>query len=379
MPGSVYFKALMRSSILQPMQGLSKITITQFKNYDVDTFRFTERVVGICGLNGKGKTNLLDAVYYCCFTKSYFTKTDAHNTQFGKEGFRLDGIASFGKDNDYRIVCIYRGIGKKEFYLNDVAYNKFSEHIGKFPAVMIAPDDVELVTGSSEERRRYMDTVLSQTDAAYLQQLIQYNKVLQQRNSLLKRFADHGKTDWSLLEVLDDQLVQPGNYIHAKRKLFTEQLIPLVQNFYHQISNNNETVTLQYESQLNSTLFPDLLNQVREKDFYLQRSNGGTHKDELEIQLNGKVFKNIASQGQRKSLLFAMKLAEFEIIRLNKGFAPVLLLDDVFEKLDSQRMQHLLNWVCCQNQGQVFITDTHEERLKEAFENLNIAYQLIKL
>jgi DNA replication and repair protein RecF len=152
-----------------------------------------------------------------------------------------------------------------------------------------------------------------------------------------------------------------------------------VQNFYHQISNNKETVTLQYESQLNITQFQDLLNQVREKDFYLQRSNGGIHKDELEIQLNGKPFKNIASQGQRKSLLFAMKLAEFEIIRMNKGFAPVLLLDDVFEKLDNQRMQHLLNWVCCQNQGQVFITDTHEERLKEALEKLEVSYQLILL
>ena len=356
------------------MQGLTKITITQFKNYDIETFSFTERVVGICGLNGKGKTNLLDAIYYCCFTKSYFAKTDALNTQFGKDGFRLEGLI-----NNDKIICIYRGTGKKEFYLNDVEYNKFSEHIGKFPAVMIAPDDVELITGASEERRRYMDTVLSQIDAGYLQQLIQYNKVLQQRNSLLKRFAEQGKTDWSLLEVMDDQLVQPGNYIHAKRKLFTEQLIPLVQNFYQQIANNNEVVTLQYESQLNTTGFNDLLNQVREKDLYLQRSNGGIHKDDLLIQLNGQVFKNIASQGQRKSLLFALKLAEFEIIRSDKGFAPILLLDDVFEKLDDIRMQHLLHWVCCENKGQVFITDTHKERLAAAFAALKISSQIIEL
>ncbi len=356
------------------MQGLSKITITQFKNYDIETFSFTERVIGICGLNGKGKTNLLDAIYYCCFTKSYFAKTDALNAQFGKDGFRLEGLI-----NKDKIICIYRGTGKKEFYLNDVEYNKFSEHIGKFPAVMIAPDDVVLITGTSEERRRYMDTVLSQVDAGYLQQLIQYNKVLQQRNSLLKRFADQGKTDWSLLEVIDEQLIQPGKYIHAKRKTFTEQLIPLVQNFYRQIANNNETVTLQYDSQLNNTSFTDLLNQVREKDFYLQRSNGGIHKDDLLMQLNGQVFKNIASQGQRKSLLFALKLAEFEIIRSDKGFAPILLLDDVFEKLDDTRMQHLLHWVCCENKGQVFITDTHKERLAEAFVALKISYQIIEL
>jgi len=356
------------------MQGLSKITITQFKNYDVETFSFTERVVGICGLNGKGKTNLLDAIYYLCFTKSYFIKTDALNVKFGKDGFRLEGLI-----NNDKIICIYRGTGKKEFYLNDVEYNKFSEHIGKFPAVMIAPDDVELITGASEERRRYMDTVLSQVDAGYLQQLILYNKVLQQRNSLLKRFAEQGKTDWPLLEVIDEQLVQPGNYIHAKRKSFTDQLIPLVQNFYRQIANNNEIVTLQYESQLNSAGFYELLNQVREKDFYLQRSNGGIHKDDLLLQLNGQVFKNIASQGQRKSLLFALKLAEFEVIRSNKGFAPILLLDDVFEKLDDSRMQHLLQWVCCENKGQVFITDTHKERLEEAFTSLKIPFQVIKL
>jgi DNA replication and repair protein RecF len=356
------------------MQGLSKIIITQFKNYDVETFSFSERVIGICGLNGKGKTNLLDAIYYCCFTKSYFAKTDALNAQFGKDGFRLEGLI-----NQDKIICIYRGTGKKEFYLNDVEYNKFSEHIGRFPAVMIAPDDVQLITGASEERRRYIDTVLSQTDSSYLQQLILYNKVLQQRNSLLKRFAEQGKTDWALLEVLDEQLVQPGNEIYSKRKLFTEQLIPLVQKFYQQIANNNEVVTLQYESQLNNTSFNDLLNQVREKDFYLQRSNGGIHKDDLLIQLNGQVFKNIASQGQRKSLLFALKLAEFEIIRSIKGFEPILLLDDVFEKLDDTRMQQLLQWVCCENKGQVFITDPHKERLTAAFAALKISSQIIEL
>jgi len=356
------------------MPGLSKITITQFKNYDIDTFSFTERVIGICGSNGRGKTNLLDAIYYLCFTKSYFTKTDAMNVQFSKDGFRLEGQM----DND-RIVCIHRGTGKKEFYLNDVEYTKFSEHIGRFPAVMVAPDDVELITGGSEERRRYVDTVLSQVDSAYLQQLILYNKVLQQRNSLLKRFADTGNTDWPLLEVVDEQLIQPGNYIYQKRKEFTATLIPLVQQFYKQIANNDEQVTLQYESQLNDNDFNALLNQCRQKDFILQRSNGGIHKDDISIQLNGQVFKSTASQGQRKSLLFSLKLAEFEILKLNKGFAPLLLLDDVFEKLDDNRMQQLLGWVCKQNDGQVFITDTHKERLEAAFTNLATPYQVIGL
>lgn len=355
---------------------LTKITITQFKNYGFAAFPFTERVVGICGLNGMGKTNLLDAIYYLCFTKSYFSKTDGFNIQFDKEGFRLEGTVV--PDNN-QIICIYRGTAKKEFSINGIPYIKYSAHIGKYPCVMIAPDDIELITGGSEDRRRFIDTLLSQVDAEYLRQLIIYTKVLQQRNSLLKRFAEQGKTDWSLLEVLDEQLMSPGRYIHSLRNRITEQMIPLVQRFYKQIANNEELVTLQYESQLNSADFISVLNQFREKDFILQRTNGGIHKDDIAIQLNGQVFKNTASQGQRKSLLFALKLAEFELLKLNKGFAPLLLLDDVFEKLDDQRMQNLLHWVCNENDGQVFITDTHKERLESAFISLNTAYQVIEL
>lgn len=360
------------------MLNLSKIDITQFKNYAFSSFTFKERIVGICGLNGKGKTNLLDAIYYCCFTKSYFSKTDGLNIQFDKDGFRLQ--ANFEKLQEVqKLVCVHRGVGKKELLLNDVPYEKMSQHIGNFPAVMIAPDDIELITGGSEERRRFVDTVISQMDAEYLLQLIQYNKVLQQRNSLLKRFAEQGKTDWSLLEVLDEQLIKPGNYIYNQRKNFTAALIPLVQNFYNQIADNAETVTLQYESQLNNSDFNSVLNQYRQKDFILQRSNGGIHKDDISLQLNTQSFKNTASQGQRKSLLFALKLAEFELLKANKGFAPLLFLDDVFEKLDDNRMQQLLHWVCNQNEGQVFITDTHKDRLEMAFIALKTTYQIIEL
>jgi DNA replication and repair protein RecF len=380
------------------MLSFTKINITQFKNYGFSSFDFSERVVGICGLNGKGKTNLLDAIYYLCFTKSYFTKTDGHNSKFDTDGFRLEGMApappivperdgniedisekKCSSDLHTKIVCIFRGVGKKEVLLNDVAYIKFSEHIGKFPCVMIAPDDIELITGGSEERRRFIDTVLSQIDQEYLQNLITYTKVLQQRNSLLKKFADSGKVDTTLLEVLDEQLLQPGNFIYLKRKEFALLLIPLVQQFYHQIANNGEIVNLLYESQLNSNDFMTVLNNCRQKDYILQRSNGGIHKDDLSIELNSQPFKTTASQGQRKSLLFALKLAEFELLKLNKGFAPVLLLDDVFEKLDDMRMQNLLHWVCNENEGQVFITDTHRQRLEDAFMDLQTAYQIIEL
>ncbi len=360
------------------MLQLSKISLTLFKNYDFNAFDFTSRVIGICGLNGKGKTNLLDAIYYCCFTKSYFTGTDQLNISFGKEGFRLEALFE-NAAGAQKVVCINRGTAKKEFFLNEVPYEKLSKHIGLLPTVMIAPDDIEIITGGSEGRRKLIDTILCQLDANYLQQLMIYNKVLLQRNSLLKQFAEKGSTDEALLQILDLQLTGPGNYVFEKRKQFTLELVPLVQDFYKQIAENDEIVRIVYESKLLQNSFEELLTKNRERDGYLQRTNAGPHKDDLSFELNGQPFKSIASQGQRKSLLFAVKLAEFEIIKSNKGFAPLLLLDDVFEKLDESRMKNLLHWVCNENQGQVFITDTHKERLKVAFAQLNVAGQIIEL
>ncbi len=210
-------------------------------------------MVGICGLNGKGKTNLLDAIYYCCFTKSYFSIADGFNINFDKDGFRLE--AFFAKQGqDQKVICINRAVNKKEFSLNGIPYEKFSKHIGLLPAVMIAPDDIELITGKSENRRRYIDTVLSQVDAGYLQELIIYNKVLQQRNSLLKKMDEDKEGSRTVLEILDEQLIAPGNTIHGKRTEFLQQLLPLVQRFYHMIADNAENISLSYLSQLNDGL-----------------------------------------------------------------------------------------------------------------------------
>lgn len=346
----------------------------------METFHFNERIIGICGLNGKGKTNLLDAINYLCFTKSYFSKSDVLNIHFGNEGFRLEGELQNGNpDESQKIVCIYRSSLKKEFYLDDVAYEKFSHHIGKFPCVIIAPDDINMITGGSEERRKFMDTLISQVDAEYLQQLIIYNKVLAQRNSFLKNEAVKSTFDFALLETFDQQLIIPGNYIHKVRKEFLKKLFPLVQQFYKSISGNNEVVELEYNSLLNENSFEQLLIAARHKDRLTQRTNTGIHKDDIFFLLHENVFKAIASQGQRKSLLFACKLAEFEILKKVKGASPFLLLDDVFEKLDEKRIKNLLEYVCKENIGQIFITDTHADRLQTALSQFGDAVQIIEL
>lgn len=360
------------------MLRLNHIALTFYKNYQHANFHFPENVVGICGLNGVGKTNLLDAIYYCCFTKSYFSTTDYQNIGHGQEGFRLQ--AEFSRNGENNVVtCINRGLNKKEFRLNDVPYTKYSKHIGWLPVVMIAPDDIELITGSGETRRRFIDTVLSQVDPGYLQHLINYNKVLAQRNSLLKNFQQQGADAGLLLKVLDQQLLEPASKIYEKRKEFLEKLIPAVNGFYDLICSQSETITLEYLSQLHENDMQGLLNASLQNDLLLQRTGCGVHKDDIALRLNGNLFKQVASQGQRKSLLFALKLAEFEMIRLQKNFAPILLLDDVFEKLDDNRMKNLLNWVCSHANCQVFITDTHRERLEETFTHLGVGFSVISL
>ncbi len=342
---------------------LHSISLLQFKNYLQSDFSFKERIIGISGKNGVGKTNLLDAIYYCCFTRSYFTKSDGQNVSGGRQGFRLEGNFSL---NDYpqQVTCILRETGKKELALNNEQYEKFSAHIGKFPCVMIAPDDVLIITGGSEERRQFLDTLLCQVDPGYMMELINYNKVLQQRNSLLKSFADSRLIDESLLQVLNEQLTGPGTSLFEKRRSFLQSFIPVVHRFYRLISGEEYIVDIEYISQLNALSFSELLQSQREKDLFLQRTNGGIHKDDVQVSLNGAPFKSSASQGQRKSLLFAFKLAAFETLKNTNGFPPLLLLDDIFEKLDESRMHNLLNWVCRENNGQIFITDTHSERIE---------------
>ncbi len=360
------------------MTGITDITLTQFRNYSLESFHFSERIVSISGKNGSGKTNLLDAVYFLCFTKSYFSRPDVQSVSLGSKGFRIEGKATNNKVAQ-KLVCILRENNRKEFLIDNEAYKKFSAHIGKYTCVMIAPDDVELITGSSETRRNFIDTILAQLDAAYLQHLINYKKILDQRNSFLKAASERGSYDSTLLETIDEQLIKNGEYIFTVRKHFMKNFLPKVLAEYKAIAGSTDGVLINYFSQLHQVSFKELMLQNRQRDLHLQRTGTGIHKDDLEIQMNELAFKNMASQGQRKSLLFALKLAEFAILKEQKGFAPILLLDDVFEKLDATRMQNLLHKVCVAENGQVFITDTHKDRLTKAFEALNTPYQLIEL
>ncbi|MDB5252453.1 MAG: recombination protein RecF [Flaviaesturariibacter sp.] len=326
-----------------------------------------------------GKTNLLDAIHYLCFTRSYFTRLDSHVTQHGHEGFRLEGQFDLNGKAE-KAVCILRETGRKEFSVNDEAYNRFSRHIGRYPCVVIAPDDVQLIIGGSEDRRKFIDTLLSQLDAAYLQHLINYTRILQQRNSFLKNYNDgFGSRDLSVLDILDAQLAAEGDAIGDKRRTFLLGFLPDVKQLYHEIARQNEPIGLLYESELLDNTMADLLVYNRQKDLLIQRTASGIHKDDLQFTMGQQPFKSIASQGQRKSLLFALKLAEMEVLRKQKRLSPLLLLDDVFEKLDEERIGNLLDRVAADEDAQVFITDTNCDRLEAQLGRLGRPFQLIRL
>ena len=357
---------------------LQSISLFQFKNYTNRAFEFKKQITGICGKNGTGKTNILDAIHYLCFTRSYFNYSDVANVQHGAKGFRIEGqLVSDGVIET--ATCILRENNKKEFLINGEAYDKFSQHIGRYPCVVIAPDDAVLITGGSEERRKFLDALLSQIDSNYLQNLIRYNRILQQRNAVLKSAAETARADDTLLPILNEQLAEPGNYIFERRSQFLVSFLPRVKRLYTEIAEREEDLSLLYDSRLFELPFEKLLAATLQKDKLLMRTTAGIHRDDILLQLSGQPFKNMASQGQRKSLLFALKLTELEIIRSEKKTAPFLLLDDVFEKLDEDRISNLLQKVCQENNGQVFITDTNENRLEKHLQQLNAGFDLISL
>ena len=309
-----------------------------------------------------GKTNLLDAIYYLCMGKSYFNVPDSLIARHGEDFFRLEGQFELAGKKE-RVVAKVIPRKKKELERNDVPYQRLSEHVGLLPVVMIAPDDTYLVSDGSEARRSFLDNTLSQIDNAYLHQLIAYNKLLKQRNALLKQFGEQGRYERAMVEVYDQQMLAPAQAIHQARSGFMQRFQPLVQQAYAQISGEAESIDCRYRSKLSDTPFASLLAEAAEKDRLLQRTTVGTHKDDLVFEIEGYPLKRFASQGQLKSFVLSLKLAQYQLLQEEKKVPPLLLLDDIFDKLDGQRVTQLLQLLQQQAFGQAFITDTDETRL----------------
>jgi len=357
---------------------LKNITLLNFKNYTDADLRFSETVNVFTGNNGSGKTNMLDAIHYLCLCKSYFNPIDTQQIKTGEEVFMIQGDFDRSEKNE-KISCGVKRNQKKQFKRNKKEYDKLADHIGLFPVVMVSPYDVNLIMEGSEERRKFIDNVISQTDGHYLDQLITYNRILANRNALLKQIAITRKYDPALLEILDEQLVMAGNKIFGIRKAFMDEFIPMFNHYYTYLTENKEVVELNYQSQLNEASFEELLKKAVEKDRILERTTTGIHKDELAFVISSMPLKKFGSQGQQKSFLIALKLAQYAYLAKNKGFKPLLLLDDIFDKLDDNRVQKLMQMVSHHDFGQIFITDTGKERVKSIFEKIEVDVTLFEV
>jgi DNA replication and repair protein RecF len=347
---------------------IKHLSALNFKNYTEFAIDFSSGVNAFSGDNGAGKTNLLDAIHYLSLCKSYFNPIDSQQIKHGSDFFMLQGIFKKNDDED-TVSCSLKRNQKKQFKRNKKEYSRLADHIGLFPLVMISPNDSIIITEGSEERRRFMDNVISQTDSYYLDLLINYNRILQSRNGLLKQ-QRQGAIDLDLLSVYDAQLVEPGDKIYIQRKLFMESFTKLFNKHYSFLTNNAEPVTLFYESQLNKSNFPDLLSQSAERDQILERTTSGIHKDDLIFMVNDMPLKKFGSQGQQKSFLIALKLAQYNYLIDKKGYKPLLLLDDIFDKLDDKRIKRLMEMVSQDEFGQIFITHTNLEKIKQIFKNI---------
>ena len=357
---------------------IQRLSLTDFKNYSSAEIPFSEQVNCLLGDNGAGKTNILDSIYYLCLCKSYFNPVDHQNIRHDQDFFRIEGI--FSKDSaEETIVCKVQHGKRKEFEHNKVKYDRLSEHIGRYPVVIITPDDKELINGGASERRRFMDSTLAQIDNQYLSDLMSYNKVLSQRNATLKSFGERGIFEEQELEVWDAQMTKLGKYIYDKRKSLYKELFPLIQDYYALISNKNEVSGSEYRSDLADGDFDKLLIDSRQKDRALQRTVVGIHRDDIILSMDGYPLKKFGSQGQKKSFLTALKLAQFDLIQKAKDVKPLLLLDDVFDKLDRKRVKQLMGLIAEDHFGQIIITDTNENRIKEVFSEINAEVRMISL
>lgn len=338
---------------------LEKITVADFRNIRLQELEFSPNLNCISGNNGEGKTNLLDAIYYLSMTKSAFSATDRYNFRYGTSSFSICGTYLMPNSLESRFSIQVDLTGEKKVRRDDKPYGKVSSHIGVLPVVMVSPEDISLISESGEERRRFVNSVLSQMDREYLVSLQQYNRLLQQRNRMLKDL----QTDRDLLSVFDSRLQAYAEPVHKARKKFTDDIRPVISEYYRMLSGGSEQVDVRYRSDLEKGALADLLASSYEKDRILKYTSAGIQRDDFEFSMNGWPIRKCGSQGQQKSFLVSLKFAQYEIMKRCCGFAPLLLLDDVFDKLDMNRISNLLSMVSGSDFGQIFITDSNKVRM----------------
>ncbi|MCL4145910.1 UNVERIFIED_CONTAM: hypothetical protein GTU68_000481 [Idotea baltica] len=357
---------------------LKKISLVNYKNFEAEAFEFDTKINCFVGYNGVGKTNVLDAIYHLAFTKGYFNSIAGQNIQHHKDFFVVEGVFNLN-DKEELITCSFKKGQKKLVKRNSKEYEKLSEHIGLLPLVIISPNDTNLISEGSDVRRKFMDSVIAQSDKNYLHDLINYNKVLSQRNALLKYFASNHTFDALNVDVYNKQLIGFGNEIFKKRKQFADDFAPIFKKRHIHISDAIENVSFSYKSQLENTNFEDLLKNSLEKDRVLQYTSVGIQRDDLLYSIDKHPIKKFGSQGQQKTYLIALKLAEFDFIQFQSKKTPILLLDDIFDKLDENRVAKIVDLVNDDSFGQIFITDTHSERTENVIKKTDQSYKMFEL
>lgn len=354
---------------------LKKISLLNYKNFDEAEYGFDPKINCFVGRNGVGKTNLLDAIYHLANGKSYFNPLSVQNIRHGEEFFVIEGEFEKGGRSE-QVVCSLKKGQKKILKRNGKIYEKFSDHIGFIPLVIISPSDSDLIVEGSETRRRFIDNVISQLDGAYLRQLIHYQKVIVQRNALLKYFALNHVFEKETLSIYNEQLHQLGQAIFEKRRVFLADFIPIFEKHHKEITGSAETVQLVYQSHLAEKDTLSLLEENLGRDRALQYTSTGIHKDDLSFEIDHHPIKKFGSQGQQKSFLIALKLAQFEFVKKQSGEKPILLFDDIFDKLDAQRVSKIIEMVNKDEFGQLFITDTHAQRTEEIVKMTHQSYKM---
>ncbi|MBK0370827.1 DNA replication/repair protein RecF [Flavobacterium agrisoli] len=357
---------------------LKKLALFNYKNFAEANFEFDAKINCFVGKNGIGKTNVLDAIYHLAYGKSYFNPLAVQNIKHGEEFFVIDAELEKNKRNE-QIVCSLKKGQKKILKRNGKTYDKFSEHIGFIPLVIISPADRDLIIEGSETRRKFMDSVISQLDAPYLHQLIQYQKIISQRNALLKYFALNHVYDADTLSVYNEQLNGLGKAIFEKRKEFISEFIPIFNQHHQSITGEQEKVQIVYESHLFEKDLLQLFEENLSKDRALQYTSVGIHKDDLSFEIDEHPIKKFGSQGQQKSFLIALKLAQFEFLKKQSGVKPILLFDDIFDKLDESRVAKIVEMVNTDTFGQLFISDTHPERTESIVKTTHQSYKIFNL